>query len=123
MRGGLGDVVRACVLTMAYTYYGLYLLWPILTMAYTYYGLYLLWPILTMACVQLCEEQVGDEQVEEDGKRQHVDHDGAHHAIVGVGWRHEDAQQVVTVDVVGEEHHEMHDEVEHLVIGLGRGLG
>jgi hypothetical protein len=49
VRGGLGDVVRACVLTMAYTYYGLYLLWPILTMAYTYYGLYLLWPILTMA--------------------------------------------------------------------------
>ena len=64
--------------------------------------------------------------MEEDGERQHVDHDRAHlvgvavasiamvsgaaavdhgrahHAVVGVGRRHEDPQQVIAVDVVGE---------------------
>ena len=42
---------------------------------------------LPLACVELREEEVGDEEVEEDGEGKHVDHDRAHlprAAVVGV---------------------------------------
>eukprot|EP00964_Phaeocystis_antarctica_P073664 scaffold45218_cov61-Phaeocystis_antarctica.AAC.11 len=39
---------------------------------------------VVLACVQLREEQVGDEQMEEDGEGQHVDHDGAHLTSIAI---------------------------------------
>ena len=39
---------------------------------------------LPLACVELGVEEVGDEEVEEDGEGKHVDHDRAHLARAAV---------------------------------------